>query len=217
MEKGKFIQTLLKKRSAQTPRRVSRSVRRGKFIVIYGANNLGKSTQAKILSKRLRQAGKKVTLLKYPIYDLEPTGPIVNKFLRKNLKLTEYEAQYIFYRNRKDYEPTLEKLLNIGTWVVAEDYRGTGICWAATHGVPLSKIINLNSDVLAEDLVILLDGERFKNSIEKGHHNEDGKMWDKARKMYLKVGKMFGWIKVNANGTITDVADRVWGIVKKTL
>jgi dTMP kinase len=192
-------------------------VKKGKFIVIYGANNLGKTTQAKILVKKLKKTGRKVKLIKYPVYDLEPTGSIVNKFLRKNLRLTEYEAQYIFVRNRWDYQPTLEKMLNNGIWVVAEDYKGTSICWGATHGVPLSKMIKLNSGVKEEDLVILLDGTQFKDSIEKRHHNETSKMWDKGRKMHLKVGKMFDWKKVKADDPVDKVAENIWKEVEKVL
>ncbi|MBN2604132.1 MAG: hypothetical protein JXA91_08380 [Candidatus Thermoplasmatota archaeon] len=190
---------------------------RGRFIVIYGANNVGKSTQVDLLAKRLRRAGKKVKKLKYPIYDLEPTGNIINKFLRKNLRLTEYEAQYIFMQNRKDFEPQLKKYLEKGYWVVAEDYRGTGICWGATHRVPLRKMIKLNEELLDEDLVILLDGKQFKEAIEKKHHNEDGRQWERGRMIHRKVGKMFGWKLVKSDDSVDKVADNVWKIVEKEL
>jgi thymidylate kinase len=189
----------------------------GKFIVIYGANNVGKSTQVKLLVKRLKKAGKKVKLLKYPIYDLEPTGNILNKFLRKNLRLAEYEAQYIFMQNRKDFEPQLRKYLDSGCWVVAEDYRGTGICWGATHRVPLKKMIKLNEDLLVEDLVILLDGKQFKEAIEKKHHNEDGRQWERGRMIHKKVGKIFGWKYVKSDVPVKIVSENIWRIVENEL
>lgn len=190
---------------------------KGKFIVIYGANNVGKSTQVKLLVNRLKKQGKKVKLLKYPIYDLEPTGCIVDKFLRKNLKLSEYEAQYIFMQNRKDFEPQLRKYLESGYWVVAEDYKGTGICWGATHRVPLKKMIQLNKDLLEEDLALLLDGERFKEAIEIKHHNEDGRRWEEGRQIHKKVGKLFGWKLVKSDNPIGEVSDNIWKIVEKKL
>jgi thymidylate kinase len=47
---------------------------RGKFIVLYGANNLGKSTQVELLVNNLRtlQHWKLTHKVKYPIYDLDP-------------------------------------------------------------------------------------------------------------------------------------------------
>lgn len=190
---------------------------RGKFIVIYGANNVGKTTQVKLLAKRLRKNKKKVKLLKYPIYDLEPTGPIINKFMRKRLPLTEYEAQYIFMHNRWDFQPTLEQLLDKGYWVVAEDYKGTGICWGVTHKVPLKKMIELNAGLLEEDLAILLDGQQFKEAIEKRHHNEDSKAWNRGRMIHRKVGDIFGWKIVKADDPIKEVSENIWKIVEKDM
>ena len=192
-------------------------MKKGKFIVIYGANNVGKTTQVKLLVSKLKKIGKKVKLLKYPIYDLGPTGSILNKFLRKHLSLTEYEAQYIFMHNRKDFQPELEKILKNGYWVVAEDYKGTGICWGATHNVPLKKMIQLNKDLLEEDLAILLDGKQFKEAIEKKHHNEDGRRWEKGRQIHKKVGKMFGWKQVKSDDSIDEVSGNIWKIVERKL
>ena len=43
----------------------------GKFIVFYGINSLGKSTQAEILIDRLEKNGRKAEYLKYPVYELQ--------------------------------------------------------------------------------------------------------------------------------------------------
>jgi len=48
----------------------------GKFIVLYGINNLGKTTQTRILVDKLKLHGLKAEYLKYPVYDLAPSGPI---------------------------------------------------------------------------------------------------------------------------------------------
>jgi len=190
-------------------------MKKGKFVVVYGANNLGKSMQVELLCRKLRGLGIDLVKLKYPIYDLEPTGPLLNDFLRNGAKLGEYEAQSIFAQNRRDYEPRVKQHLSSGKWVVAEDYKGTGICWGATNGVHLKKMLELNSDLLEEDLGILLDGERFTSSIEKGHHNEDGGLWEKGREMHRNVGAIFDWQVVNANMIRAKVADEIFSVVNK--
>jgi dTMP kinase len=193
-------------------------MKKGKFVVIYGANNIGKSTQVKLLAERLKKRKTKVKLLKYPIYDLEPTGPMINKFLRGKTDMSEYDAQKIFVQNRRDFEQTLKSYLQKGYLIIAEDYRGTGICWGATHGVPLDKMIQLNEGLLEEDLAILMDSEKqFEESIEKGHHNEDNGVWIKGRDMHRKVRKMFGWIVVSANQDVEKVHQDIWKIVKRKL
>lgn len=59
---------------------------RGKFIAIYGVNNIGKSTQTRLLLARLAAAGTRVEYHKYPLYDLDPTGKQLNEILRGKQK-----------------------------------------------------------------------------------------------------------------------------------
>jgi thymidylate kinase len=58
----------------------------GKFIAIYGINNIGKSTQTSLLVQKLVNAGVPVEYIKYPIYDLDPTGKMLNEILRGKQK-----------------------------------------------------------------------------------------------------------------------------------
>ncbi|MCF7836645.1 hypothetical protein K9N08_03390 [Candidatus Gracilibacteria bacterium] len=58
----------------------------GKFIAIYGINNIGKSTQTSLLVQKLINTGVRVEYFKYPIYDLDPTGKMLNEILRGKQK-----------------------------------------------------------------------------------------------------------------------------------
>ncbi len=58
----------------------------GKFIAIYGINNIGKSTQTSLLVQKLVSAGVRVEYVKFPIYDLDPTGKMLNEILRGKQK-----------------------------------------------------------------------------------------------------------------------------------
>src|SRR3990167_6236826 len=117
---------------------------RGKFNVIYGANNLGKTVQANLLIDSLRNIDKNAHYLKYPIYDLEPTGPRINAALREGFNLSDEELQLEFAQNRRDFEPVLKRILDSGDWIVAEDYKGTGIAWGVTHGIDLARMEEMN-------------------------------------------------------------------------
>jgi energy-coupling factor transporter ATP-binding protein EcfA2 len=55
---------------------------KGKLVAIYGTNGIGKTTQTEKLVEYLIFKGKKAGRLKYPIYDLEPEGPFIYKYLR---------------------------------------------------------------------------------------------------------------------------------------
>jgi thymidylate kinase len=190
---------------------------RGKFIVIYGPNNIGKTTQAKLLVKKFRKNNFKVKLLKYPVYDLKPTGPKLYKLLRTKTTIAEENLQKIFTQNRIDFEPKLKKMLESGWNIVAEDYKGTGICWGVTNGVSLGKMEKMNKGLLKENLAILLDGKRFRQAKERGHRNEDGGRWNLSRRVHLRLGKKYGWKKVNANLHKDVVSKNIWKIVEKVI
>lgn len=206
----------------------------GKFIVIYGANNLGKTIQTSLLTKKLIDNGENILLVKYPIYTLKPTGPKINRILRdpseKDRGIKELDFQKLYIQNRIDFQPTLKLLLSSGFTVLAEDYLGTGIAWGVTNSIKndgedeknLSKLISkfekLNKGLLKPDIAILLDGERFLTGIEKEHRNEDrgNSVWDLNRKVYQKLAKRYSWKSVNANQSIESVHRDIWKIISKS-
>lgn len=173
---------------------------RGKFVVVYGMNNLGKSTLLAGLLEHLEEHEVPVSYLKYPIYDL-PSGRRVNVYLREGNPegLTAIQAQDIFAQNRRDYEPQLTDRLQNGEWIIAEDYTGTGIAWGVTYGVPLEALEEINRELLEPDLAILLDGERFTSGIEKNHRHEGSGFWEVGRKVHLQMAERYGWNLVSAN------------------
>jgi len=192
---------------------MSSEVRKGKLIVLYGINNLGKTTQAKLIVERLEKLGRKVQYLKYPIYDLEPTGPKINEMLRggKKQNISEIEFQSIYAQNRQDYQPKLIETLNNGIDVVAEDYTGTGIAWGITKGADLVELEKINQNLLKEDLAIMLEGERFLSGKEDNHlHESNDDFMNLCRQSHEILAQRYGWKKVNAMGNIEEVSNKIW-------
>lgn len=193
---------------------------KGKFIVIYGINNIGKSTQARLLAGRLKHEGIEARYVKYPIYDLEPTGPRLDRILRHDAEsdIRETDLQMIYAQNRRDFQRELQEILEKGKWVVAEDYTGTGIAWGWTKGADLDTLENMNRDLLKEDLAILLDGDRFIEGKEHNHiHERQDALADECRKNHLAFAERYGWSVVDANRSIDEVQSDIWEIVKSKL
>jgi len=187
-------------------------------IALYGINNIGKSTQAEMLLARLSKEGQS-RHIKFPIYDLEPTGPLINEYLRKGnpYNLTPREAQLVYIQNRIEFAPTLTELRG-KTHLILEDYAGTGIAWGIGAGVDKELLVRLNSTLPKPDVNILLDGERFIEAKEKGHvHEENDVLMAKVRKAHIMLGKEFGWQAVDANATKEEVHEEIWHIVEKAI
>jgi dTMP kinase len=179
---------------------------RGKLIVLYGANNLGKSTQIELLEKNLKDKNIPIKRIKYPIYDLAPTGPTINAVLRKGKKMDEEELQRTYVQNRKDFEPTLERMLDEGMYVIAEDYIGTGIAWGMVRGVSLEILEDMNKGLIPADVSIMLEGKRFETGKEATHRNEtDDTMWQLAKEKHDMLAKRYGWHRINANQSVEKV------------
>jgi thymidylate kinase len=196
------------------------NTKKGKLIVFYRTNNLGKSTQAKILVDKLNSLNFLTEYLKYPLYDLAPSGKLLNDYLRNNNphQLTAREAQIIYTLNRTQYQNELIKKLDSGINIIAEDYTGSGIAWGVGAEIEQNFLEEINNHLIKEDLAILFDGERFKNSIENNHkHEKDEEFSKRVRQIHLELGKKFNWEKINANLTIEEISQQIINIVKNII
>ena len=99
-------------------------MQKGKLIVLYGINNLWKTTQAHLLIDRLRAKGLQAEYLKYPIYDLAPSWPLLNAYLREGNpnQLSSSEFQLLQVINRTQYDSILKNKLENWIWIIAEDW-----------------------------------------------------------------------------------------------
>lgn len=191
---------------------------KGRFIVLYGINNLGKTTQAKKLVNRLNDEGLDSEYLKYPLYQLEPAGKLINDYLRGNNphNFNKRELQLLHYIDRITYEPILKEKLNQGINIIAEDYFGTAIAWGVASGVSKELLDYLYGFLIKEDIAFLFDGERFKEGIEKNHkHEQDKELMAKSRQIHQQLAKEYNWIEIDANQDIEKIHDKIWEKIKQ--
>ena len=189
----------------------------GKFIVLYGINNIGKTTQAKMLVEHMLRKGLRADYLKYPIYDLNPSGHFLDKILRApKQEITEEELQMWFAVNRIQFEPTLKKKLSFGTNVISEDYIGTSLAWGSMKGSDSQWLKSINSKLIKEDIGILLDGQRFVRAMENIHiHETNEKLVEKVRRKHLELAIELKWHIVNANQPREKVFNDIMTILRE--
>jgi len=191
---------------------------KGKFIVFYGTNGLGKTTQAKMLVEYFNKKGIRAEYVKYPVYDINPSGIYLNEILRggKKQAMSEEELQMWFATNRFQYEPILKNKLAQGISIVAEDYTGTGLAWGWAKGADFEWLKTINNKFLKEDLAILFEGERFLCEV-KHIHDQDMDLIKRARETHLAMAKQHNWIKINANHPLEAVHKEIIKICEKAI
>ena len=195
---------------------------KGKFITIYGINNIGKSTHAQILTERLIAEGYDVEFLKYPNYAMEPSGPFLDHVLRGDEKqsLSEEELQLWFVLNRFQFQPEIEKKLAEGKILIVEDYIGTGIAWGMAKGLKREWLECVNAPLLKEDFSIYLRGRRKETAIEDRHiHERNEELIGKCLKTHEELCTDYKWNVVEMEEEITETAGLIWveveGFLKK--
>lgn len=193
---------------------------KAKFIVLYGINNLGKSTQAKKLVERLVAEGHEAEYLKYPRYDIEPSGRLINEAFREGNphNFSKREIQLLNVWNRDQFEPTLRAKLDAGITIVGEDYTGSGLAWGIGTNVDEAFMKSANAHLLKEDLAFVFDGNRFTEATEATHIFETKPdLQEKVRIVYKRLGEEFCWVPIDANRTIEEIHETIWQHVSKIL
>lgn len=188
----------------------------GKFITLYGINNIGKTTHAKKLVEKLQSAGHKSVYVKYPVYDVEPSGTFIDQVLRgeKGQNISEDELQFWFVLNRYQYQNELKKYLGEGYIVVAEDYIGTGIAWGTAKGLDTEWLETVNSRLIKEDLAIMMEGTRDESAKEEVHvHEQNDELIRKCTAVHSDLADKYGWKRVMLQDKVEDTAKMIWDIV----
>ena len=102
----------------------------GKFVVLEGLDGSGKSTQTKLLIKRLKREGHKVATIDFPRHG-EKSSWLVDEYLRGKYGTAEEVGPYrgsIFYAcDRYDAGFKIRKWLKDGKIVIADRYLASNI------------------------------------------------------------------------------------------
>lgn len=101
-------------------------MKKGKLIVLDGADGSGKATQAKLLATRLRKEKCKVKTLDFPRYEKNFFGKLIGECLAGQygdfIALNPRIASTLYAADRFESKKTLEKWLKEGNIVVLDRY-----------------------------------------------------------------------------------------------
>ena len=170
---------------------------RGFFIVFEGIDGAGKTTQAKILAKRLEDMGKKVYMTAEPTS--LPSGKALREVLGGSVKKSDCEIAMMFTLDRIahniDAEEGIKKLLSDGVIIICDRYYYSSLAYQGSS-IDYGWVKSLNLDcpeITHPDLCIFLDltPEESMNRISKGRESteiyENTETLSRVRASFMRV------------------------------
>jgi dTMP kinase len=202
---------------------------KGKFIVFEGIDGSGKSTQIKMVSKRLKKIGYKV----YPTFEPTdgPIGSLIRQMLTGEVATDQRTIASLFAADRTDHLLNtingIHKKVDQGEIVLCDRYYFSSYAYHAQY-IDMDWVIHansLNAEILRPDLIIFIDVDP-KKCFERIKENRNGfemyekiDIMEKVRENYFLA---FETLKdqekiaiVDGNSTMEGVADQILQEVMK--
>jgi len=196
---------------------------RGHYVVVEGGEGVGKTTQAAILAERLRAAGVACEEVREPGGD--PFAEAGRQLLLSDLDRTPAAEVLAFNALRAQLlESVVAPLLAAGTWVLADRGRLSTIAYQG-HGAGADldwtrAVCDLTVSICPPDLEVVLDLDPVvaaERRTTRGHDDRFERMdlafHQRVTDAYRVEAALAGIAVVDADGTIDEVAGRLWAVV----
>jgi dTMP kinase len=193
--------------------------KKGIFICIEGLDGSGKTTQAKLLAKKLRKSYNAV-------YTAEPSRGKIGTYIRERClygkkRLSSAVEALLFAADRIEHvENVVLPALNAGKLVISDRYLYSSLAYQGAAGLSLEWIEKINEHALKPDLAIFIDVDpktamrrlKLKKSVM-----ENMKTQQKVRDVYLKFVAKGELVRLDGDRTKGEVAEALSKMVLKFL
>ena len=194
--------------------------RRGFFICVEGLDGCGKTTQAKILVRKLRKIGYNA------VYTAEPSRGKIGRFIKRyclhgGKRVSSIVEALLFAADRYEHvETEIIPALKDGKIVVSDRYMYSSLAYQGAVGLSLDWIRKINEHAVTPNLAIFIDVEPdtvIKRLKPKKSVMENLETQRKVREVYLKFVENGELVRVNGNKSKNEVADEIFSIVLNSL
>jgi dTMP kinase len=188
---------------------------KGKIIVFEGIDKAGKTTQAKLLEKKL---GSKCVRIDFPDYRT-PVGKEIKQFLDGKRNYADEVKMMLLSANRWEKKVEIEKIVNSGTTVIMNRYYQSNLVYGISKGLKLDWLLSLDKGMPKADLVIVIDirpktlVSRSKNVVDT--FVKDVELIRRVKKNYRILANKFNWRIVEGEESVDEVHSQVLRIVRK--
>ncbi|HYP09327.1 MAG TPA: dTMP kinase [Bryobacteraceae bacterium] len=204
--------------------------RKGAFITFEGPDGSGKSTQMRLLAERLRERGRDV------VETQEPGGTQIGLQIRsillnaENRKLCPVAEMLLYFAARaQNFDERILPAWEEGAIVLSDRFTDSTLAYQGGgrelgHDVVM-QLHNIACHGLQPDLTICIDVDtevglqrvRTRGGGGRDRIEEEAVAFhERVRQIYLELGQKFPErIKIiDGNGSVEDVAKRVWRVVE---
>ncbi|MEM2947781.1 MAG: dTMP kinase [Candidatus Bathyarchaeia archaeon] len=190
--------------------------KRGLLICVEGLDGCGKTTQAKILVKKLRRIGYNA------VYTAEPTSGKIGRFIKKyclhgGKRVSNIVEALLFAADRYEHVATeIIPALKDGKIVVSDRYLYSSLAYQGAAGLNLDWIRRINEHAIPPNLAIFIDVEPntvIKRLKPKKSVMENLETQRKVREVYLKFVENGELVRVDGNKSKSEVAKEILSTV----
>jgi len=188
---------------------------KGKIIVFEGIDKAGKTTQAKLLEKKL---GSKCVRIDFPDYSTT-IGKEIRQFLDGKRNYPDEVKMMLLSANRWEKKEEIEKIVSKGTTVIMNRYYQSNLVYGISKGLKLDWLLSLDKGLPKADLVIVIDirpktlASRSKNVVDTFEKDLD--LIRRVKKNYRILANKFNWRTAEGEKSIDEVHGQVLRIVRK--
>jgi dTMP kinase len=198
---------------------VEKLSKKGVFICLEGLDGCGKTTQAKLLAKKLRESHNAV-------YTAEPSRGKIGTFIRERClygekRLSTVVEALLFAADRVEHvENEVLPALHEGHLVISDRYVYSSLAYQGAAGLSIEWIEQINEHALKPDLAVFIDVDpktvmhRLK---PERSVMENMETQQKVRDVYLKFVAKGGLVRIDGNRTKAEVSDALYAVVLKFL
>jgi dTMP kinase len=194
--------------------------RRGFFICVEGLDGCGKTTQAKILVRKLRRMGYNT------VYTAEPSHGKIGRFIKRyclhrGKRISSIVEALLFAADRYEHvENEIIPALKDGKIVVSDRYMYSSLAYQGAAGLSLDWIRRVNEHAVTPNLAIFIDVEPdtvIQRLKPKKSVMENLETQLKVREVYMKFVENGELVKVDGNKSKEEVAEEILSIVLNSL
>ena len=201
------------------PTRVIEMSKKGAFICIEGLDGCGKTTQAKLLVKKLGKSHNAV-------YTAEPSRGKIGTYIREcclygEKRLSTVVEALLFAADRIEHvETEVLPALNQGRLVISDRCVYSSLAYQGAAGLGLDWIEKVNAYALTPDLAVFIDVDpKTVMSRLKPQRSvmENLETQQKVREIYLKFVEKGSLTRINGNKSKNEVARELYTVVIRFL